>query len=129
MKKRLLIALAPLLLFSSMSTSVLASGSSGRGGGGPSFGGSSVDPFLVTETIKGVVTAIDRHGILTVRSRKTKKTLRFQVHEKTDLTAQDKGAFGGRKKLGPSDLAVGQQLKIVIREFNGKLLRIKVLKG
>ncbi len=124
MKKTIILALASFLVFSTMA---LASGSSG-GGGAPS-GGSSVDPYNVTEMMKCTVTEIKSNGTIMVKDKKTGEVHPLAVNYKTKLSAQNKRAFDGRKELKASDLAVGQQLKVVARQVNGEVLRVKILKS
>ena len=124
MKKSILLALASLLVFS---TVALASGSSG-GGGIPS-GGSSVDPYNVTEMMKCTVTEIKSSGTIMVKDNKTGEVHSLAIDSKTKLSAQNKKAFDGRKQLEVSDLAVGQELKVVTRQVNGEVLKVKVLKS
>lgn len=124
MKKTIILALASFLVFSTMA---LASGSSG-GGGVPS-GGSSIDPYNVTEMMKCTVTEIKSDGTILVKDKKTGEVHPLAVNYKTKLSAQNKKAFGGRKELKASDLAVGHQLKVVTRQVNGEVLRVKVLKS
>ena len=124
MKKTIVLALASFLVFSTLA---LASGSSG-GGGVPS-GGSAVDPFQVTEMMKCTVTEIKSDGTIMVKDKKTGDVHPLAVNYKTKLSAQNKKAFGGRKELKASDLAVGHELKVVTRQVNGEVLRVKVLKS
>ncbi len=123
MKKVLLMFAATSLL---ASTLALASGSSGSSGV-PS-GGSSVDPYKVTETMKCVVTEIKPDGTVMVRDSKKETSHILSFSHSTKLSAQDKKAFGGRKELEIADLQVGQHLKVVQRQANGEVLRIRVLK-
>ncbi len=125
MKKTIILALASLLVFSTMA---LASGSSGGGGGAPA-GGSSVDPYKVTEMMKCTVTEIKSSGTIMVKDKKTGEVHPLAVNYKTQLSAQNKKAFGGRKELKASDLAVGHELKVVMRQVNGEVLRVKILKS
>lgn len=124
MKKTILLALASLLVFS---TAALASGSSG--GGGAPTAGSSVDPYKVTEMMKCTITEIKSSGTIMVKDKKTGEVHPLAINYKTKLSAQNKKAFGGRKELETSDLAVGQELKVVTRQVNGEVLRVKVLKS
>ena len=124
MKKTLLLAFASCLVFSTMA---LASGSSG-GSGVPS-GGSTVDPYKVTEMMKCTITEVKPSGTIMVKDSKTGEVHPLTINYKTKLTAQDKKAFDGRKELEASDLAVGQRLKVVTRQVNGEVLRVKVLKS
>ncbi len=63
------------------------------------------------------------------KDRKTGEAHPRAVSYKTKLTAQNKKAFDGRKELKASDLAVGHELKVVMRQVNGEVLRVKVLKS
>ena len=124
MKKAIFLVLASSLVFSTLA---LASGSSGSSGV-PS-GGTSVDPYKVTEMMKCVITEIKADGTVMVRDNKTEKVHPLALKYNTKLSAQDKKAFDGRKELQVSDLAVGQRLKVVTRQVNGEVLRVKVLKS
>ena len=121
MKKTILIVLASTLL---VATATLASGSSG----GVPAGASSVDPYQVTEMMKCIVTEIKADGTVMVRDRKASTAHALAVNAKTRFSARDKKAFGGRKALQVSDLKVGQELKVVKRQVNGEILRVKILK-
>lgn len=125
MKKTVFIVLASSLL---LSTLAAASGSSGGGGGLPS-GGTSIDPYHVTEMMKCVVTEIRADGTVIVRDAKAETTHALAVNSKTKFSAQNKKAFDGRKQIEVSDLKVGHQLKVVKRQVNGEILRVKVLKS
>ncbi len=124
MKKILLLALASFLV---CSTLALASGSSGGSGRPPAA--SAVDPYQVTETMKCTVTEIKENGMIMVKDSKTGKVHPLAISHKTKLTAQDKKAFGGRKEIEAADLAVGHELKVVNRQVNGEVLKVKVLKS
>ena len=124
MKKTLLLALV-LSLF--LVPVVLGSGSSGPSG--VPAGASSVDPYKVTETMKCVVTKIEANGTVVVRDSKHETSHVLALSHNTTLSAQDKKAFGGRKALEVSDLEVGHLLKVVQRQVNGEVLKIKVLKA
>ena len=103
----------------------LASGSSG----GPGVSASSVDPHLVTEMLKCVVTEIKPDGTVMVRDKKAETEHVLALDRDTKISAQDKKAFGGRKELERGDLEVGQRLKVVMRQTNGEVLRVKILKS
>ena len=64
-----------------------------------------------------------------VKDKDTGKVHPLALNYKTKLSAQNKKAFGGRKELEASDLAVGQKLKVVTRQVNGEVLRVKILKS
>lgn len=123
MKKTILIMLGTTLLLSPMA---IASGSSGSSGG--FSGGSSVDPYNVTAMMKCVITEITPGGTILVRDTKSNETHRLALNSETKLSAQDKRAFDGRKRLDREDLRVGQEIKIVSRQANGEVLKVKVLK-
>lgn len=125
MKKTIFVALASFL---AISTLALASGSSGGGGATPS-GGSSVDPYNVTQMMKCTITEIKDGGTIMVKDSKTGEVHPLAINYKTKLSAQNKKAFGGRKELKAADLVVGHELKIVTRQVNGEVLRVKVLKS
>ncbi|MEM7354790.1 MAG: hypothetical protein AAF657_28535 [Acidobacteriota bacterium] len=124
MKKTVLIALTSFLC---LSTLALASGSSGGGGSIPS-GGTSVDPYNVTQMMKCVVTEIRPDGTVIVRDNKAETVHPLAVNSKTKFSAQSKKEFNGRKQIELSDLKVGHELKVVKRQVNGEVLRVKVLK-
>ncbi len=126
MKKALLMFLATSLLFSTLA---MASGSSGSSGVPSSGGSASVDPYKVTETLKCVVTEVKPDGTVMVRDSKKETAHVLSFSHNTKLSAQDKKAFGGRKTLEVADLKVGQQLKVVMRQVNGEVLRVRVLKS
>ena len=57
----------------------------------------------------------------------TEKTHVVVLSEKTKLTARRKKDFDGRRKLGFTDLAVGQKLKLTYRLDDGRITSIQVL--
>ncbi len=128
MKKVNFIVLASILCFSSIGLASGSSGSSGIPSGGPS-GGSSIDPYKVTVAMKCVVTEIKADGTVVVRDAKQSTTHVLTVNDQTKFSARDKKAFAGRKELRVSDLKVGHELKVVKRQVNGEVLRVKVLKA
>jgi len=121
MKKALLLVLALTFL---LSTQALASGSSGA----PASASVPQDPLTVTETMKCIVTAVRQDGTVMVRDRKGEPEHPLRLTAKTRLSAQDKQAFDGRKKLDLADLAIGQSLRVTLRPATGEVTRIKVLK-
>ena len=124
MKKAIFLTLSLSLL---LTTQVMASGSSGVPSGAPS--GSSVDPLTVTETMKCKVTGVQPDGtILVVDEGKTLEH-KLKHNFKTKVVAQDKKAFGGRKKIEIADLKEGHMLKVTVKPATGEVVRIKVLKA
>ena len=121
MRKAILFVLASSFLFSFQA---LASGSSGA----PSSAGVPRDPLTVTETMKCVVTAIREDGTVMVRDKPGAPEHPLLLTAKTKVSAQDKQAFDGRKKLELADLEVGQMLRVTHRPATGETVKIKVLK-
>ena len=121
MKKTLLLAV--LALFWLSGSALLASGSSVAT---PSAV-HTVDPHLVTETMKCRVTALAEAGKVQIQDPKTEEKSWIQITEDTRITAKKKKAFDGRKKLDPQDIEVGQMLRITHRPHTGEIVRIKVL--
>lgn len=85
------------------------------------------DPTQVTETMKCEVIAIAEGGKVKIKDPKTQEESWIVIHEDTKLVAKNKKAFDGRKKLDPTDVAVGQLLRITHRPHTGEVVRIKVL--
>ena len=123
MKKTMLLTL---ILFVSIAASALASGSSAPEAG--NFPNAGQDPLLVTETVKCVVVKITDDGKIVVRDVGQEEAKWLAYSKKTKFQAQDKKAFGGRKKLQAADLAVGQELKVTLRPATGEVTKVRVLK-
>ncbi|MEM7587931.1 MAG: hypothetical protein AAF560_31370, partial [Acidobacteriota bacterium] len=85
--------------------------------------------YKVTETLKCVITEIKPDGTVVVRDKKQETTHALAINKNTRFTAQSKKEFGGRKELKVADLKVGQELKVVKRQVNGEVLRVRVLKS
>lgn len=86
------------------------------------------DPMLVTKSMKCLVLDIAPSGELKIQDPKSEEVSWIRLSDDTKLRAQDKKAFNGRKKLEPSDLQVGQMLRITHRPHDGAVLKIKVLR-
>lgn len=88
----------------------------------------TADPMLVTQTLKGRVLEVAPSGALKIQNPKTEEVGWIRLSEDTQLRAQDKKAFDGRKKLDPSDIQVGHLLRITHRPHDGAILKVKVLR-
>ncbi|MEM1206656.1 MAG: hypothetical protein AAGN66_25700 [Acidobacteriota bacterium] len=118
-KKVLLTALVVCFLGSS---ALLASATYPRASYAPT------DPALVTQTTKVRLTEIAEQGRLRVVDPKTEEVGWIQIGEDTEMRAQKKKDFDGRRKLELADLAVGQMLRITHMPETGQIVRIQVLK-
>ena len=96
-------------------------------GAGVPSGGGSVDPYKVTEMMKCIITEIKADGTIMVRDSKTEEVHPLALKYDTKLTAQDKKAFDGRKKLGFADLRAGQTVKVTFYVADGAIRTITVL--
>ena len=87
------------------------------------------DPLLVTKSLKVRVLEVraDQNAIR-ILDPKTEKEGWLQIDEDTNLRAQDRKAFDGRRKLEFADLQAGQTLRIQHRPQTGEVLKIKVLR-
>lgn len=124
MKKTACIALT--LALSLSGSALFASGSSAPPTA--SVPQASVNPLLVTETMKCRVTEVAERGQVKIKDPKTSEESWIQVTEDTKLVAQDKKAFDGRRKLVHTDLEVGQLLRITHRPNTGEVVKVKVLR-
>jgi hypothetical protein len=120
MKKNLLSCLALALLVPSLA---LASGASV-----PTASlNTAADPMSVTETLKCTVVEIAQDGTVVVKDNASGQVNQLALEDDTPITTKNKAAFGGRKALQASDLAVGQVLKITHRPAAQEIVRIRVL--
>ena len=75
-----------------------------------------------------VVAAVHLDGTLAIESLRGQHLGAIDPRAIPELIAQDKARFDGRKHLEPSDLAVGQRLKLTLRGDTSEILKAKVLK-
>lgn len=88
----------------------------------------TVDPMLVTKSMKCRILEVGNEGALKIQDPKTEEVSWIRLNPETQLRAKDKKAFDGRKKLAPADLQKGQLLRITHRPYDGAVLKIKVLR-
>lgn len=117
--------LALILALSMTASAAWASGSTAPAYATPE---TAPDPLLVTQTMKCEVLEIADRGQVKIRDPKTQEVSWILVTEDTKVTAQDKKAFDGRRKLERTDLAEGQTLRITHRPNTGEVVKIKVLR-
>lgn len=94
----------------------------------PSAATTSNDPLLVTKSLKVRLVEVGPEQSFKIVDTDSEIETWIQVSEDTNLRAQDRKAFDGRRKLELSDLQVGQMLRINYRPATGEILRIKVLR-
>lgn len=119
MKKVTLIAIVLCLLGSGLAW---GSGSSGVPGSS-----ASAPPTPVTQTIKCEVVQVKDGQVYVVADRDNRPFI-LPLDEDTKITAQDKKAFDGRKKLVVEDLQVGQALRVTTVPTTRQVVRVRVLK-
>ena len=120
MKKLILATLVLTLLGPGL---LLASGTSS-----PARSSFPDDPLTVVEVVRCEILDVQSDGLVIVRDRDGGRIHPLEYHSETEVTAQDKKAFDGRKILEISDLAVGQRIKVSMRPSTGEVVAIRVLK-
>ena len=94
----------------------------------PSAATASSEPLLVTKSLKCRLVEIGPEASFKIVDPDSELETWIRLSEETNLRAQDRKAFDGRRKLELSDLAVGQMLRINYRPETGEILKVKVLR-
>lgn len=103
---------------------------SGTSAGSDPYGspfGEDVDALKATQSLRCRVISIQDGGVILVRDEGTQEVMKLAYDKKTQIRAQDKTAFDGRKKLEIGDLEVGHVLRVLHRPATGEVLTVKVL--
>ncbi len=84
-------------------------------------------PSDVTRSVKCTIEKVEEPWAVELFDVDAETRHFVELNEKVTLTAKRKKDFGGRKKLGFSDLAEGQLVKLTYRVADGQIVRLQVL--
>jgi hypothetical protein len=118
-----LLLVLPLASFADPSTRTRSSGDTGSADMGRAAG-------TATRVLRYIVTEVGEGGMLHLRPETGEdEEIVAHIEETVRIRAQDKAAFGGRKKLTIFDIQPGQRLRVTVLPSQERVVSVVVLKA